>query len=77
MDAVTLTYARARLGELAGKAEAGEETIITRRGKPVARLVPIGRPKISLRSLAAFRATLTKSQEPTANLIRHLRDEGR
>ncbi len=32
--------AKNRLGELLSKVEQGEEVVITRRGKPVARLVP-------------------------------------
>ncbi|WP_348629130.1 type II toxin-antitoxin system prevent-host-death family antitoxin [Mesorhizobium sp. WSM4308] len=37
---VSITEARARLPELVRRAKAGEEIVITRRGKPVARLLP-------------------------------------
>ncbi|UVK44806.1 type II toxin-antitoxin system prevent-host-death family antitoxin [Mesorhizobium sp. AR07] len=37
---VSITEARARLSELVRRAKAGEEIVITRRGKPVARLLP-------------------------------------
>ena len=40
MDKVQLFEAKARLSELVDRAEAGRETVITRRGRPVARLVP-------------------------------------
>ena len=40
MNYVTLTYARAHFCELAARVEAGETVGITRRGKPVARLIP-------------------------------------
>ncbi|MFO7763531.1 MAG: type II toxin-antitoxin system prevent-host-death family antitoxin [Wenzhouxiangellaceae bacterium] len=36
--------AKTHLAELLRKAEAGEEVVITRRGKPVARLVPFREP---------------------------------
>lgn len=76
MGAVNLADAKAHLSELVSKAEAGEEIIITRRGQPVARLVPVAAPKKALRSLADFRATLPKARKSSADLIRKLRDEG-
>ena len=40
MEKVQLFEAKARLSELVNRAEAGKETVITRRGRAVARLVP-------------------------------------
>nr|WP_083988986.1 type II toxin-antitoxin system prevent-host-death family antitoxin [Devosia geojensis] len=37
---VSLTKARAHLNELVRRVEAGEEIVLTRRGRPVVRLVP-------------------------------------
>lgn len=37
----TLAQAKAHLSALVSQAERGEETIITRHGKPVAKLVPV------------------------------------
>ena len=76
MAAVNLADAKAHLSELVSKAETGEETIITRRGKPVAKLVPVAAPKKALRSLSGFRATLPKATKSSVELIRQLRDEG-
>ncbi|MSQ72374.1 MAG: type II toxin-antitoxin system prevent-host-death family antitoxin [Betaproteobacteria bacterium] len=76
MDAVNLADAKARLSELVSKAESGVETVITRRGQPVARLVPITLPKKAFRSLADFRATLPMARTSSAELIRQMRDEG-
>jgi len=76
MRTVNLTDAKARLSELVSKAEGGQETVITRRGQPVARLVPINAPKKAFRSQAEFRATLPKARKPAAEVIRKLRDEG-
>ena len=39
MNNVTLADAKNRLSELVRRAEAGEEVVVTRRGRPVARLV--------------------------------------
>jgi len=49
--------------------------IITRHGKPVARLAPIEQPKKPVRSLAAFRATVPRWGTSSAKLLRQMRDE--
>ena len=76
MDAVNLADAKAHLSELVSRAESGKETVIMRRGQPVAKLVPIALPKKAFRSLAEFRATLPIARKSSADLIRQLRDEG-
>jgi prevent-host-death family protein len=47
MTTVTIHAAKTQLSKLIARVEAGEEVIIARRDKPVARLVPVkpGRPK--------------------------------
>lgn len=76
MDAVNLAEAKAHLSELVSRAQGGEETIIMRRGQPVAKLVPVASPRKKLGSLSAFRATLPKARTSSLELIRKLRDEG-
>ena len=76
MKSINLADAKARLSELVSKAESGEETVITRRGQPVARLVPIASPRKAYRSLAEFRATLPRARKSSAQVIRQMRDEG-
>jgi prevent-host-death family protein len=44
-DTVGLFEAKTHLSELVARAEAGEEVIITRHNKPVAKLVPVGRAR--------------------------------
>ena len=46
MDTVTAAEAKANLSELLRRAEAGTETLVTRHGQPVAKLVPI-RPRVA------------------------------
>ena len=41
MNEIGLFEAKNKLSELVDRAERGEETVITRRGKPVAKLVPV------------------------------------
>lgn len=76
MASVNLADAKAHLSELVSKAERGVETIITRRGKPVAKLVPVAPPKKALRSLSDFRARLPRARTSTVELLRQLRNEG-
>ena len=76
MAAINVTQAKSRLSELVRKAQNGEETIIMRRGEPVATVVPIIAPKRRLRSFAEFRATMPMARTSSAELIRRLRDEG-
>ena len=58
MGTINLKEARKRLGDLVNAAERGESTVITRRGRKVARIVPLGRkPRRGLPDLTEFRAS--------------------
>lgn len=46
MTRVTAFEAKTRLGELLDRVSRGEEVLITRRDKPMARLVPFGVPDL-------------------------------
>lgn len=47
MSTVTAFEAKTRFGELLDRVSRGEEVVITRHDKPVARLIPEGRPALS------------------------------
>jgi prevent-host-death family protein len=78
MVTVNLVQAKAHLSELLDRVEAGEEVIITRHGRAVARVHPVSRPKhpLKLDDLAAFRAMMPRLRRPSAKLLREARDEG-
>jgi prevent-host-death family protein len=82
MDNRRKTYsvaeAKSGLSELLDRVEAGEEILITRRGRPIARVesAEVARKKLPLPSLQALRATQPKAKTPIAVLIRQLRDAG-
>lgn len=78
MITVNLAQAKAHLSELLDKVQAGEEVAITRRGHPVAHILPALRPRkpLPLQELAAFRATMPRLRRPSAELLREARDEG-
>jgi prevent-host-death family protein len=77
MQTVTVAGAKARLSEILDRVEKGEEIIITRRGRPAARLSPIepAREPIDFESLAALRARQPLSPISSAELVRKIRDE--
>ena len=54
-------------------AEAGE-VVVTRRGRPLARIVPI-RPRGGMPSRAEFRATMPRMKIPSEVYVRQDRDE--
>ena len=77
MVTVNLAQAKARLSELLNEVEAGQEVVITRRGKAVARLSATARPRkpLPLQELARFRADMPRLRHSAAELVREVRDE--
>jgi prevent-host-death family protein len=47
IQSIGLFEAKTHLSELVARAEQGDEVIITRHNRPVARIVPIGRPLLA------------------------------
>jgi prevent-host-death family protein len=80
MDAINLADAKAHLSELVDRVEAGDTIDITRRGKPVARLTAVVRPRqrVDVALLQALTATMPRQQaEGAADLVRSMRDGDR
>jgi prevent-host-death family protein len=75
MVTVSLAHAKAHLSDLLDKVESGEQVIITRHGRPVARLSAADRKPSPLRPLKAFRATMPRWRKASAVLLRKIRDE--
>ena len=77
MQTVSVADAKARLSKILSQIENGAEVIITRRGRPVARLCSINRPRkpIDFKALDALRARQRGTGIPSAQLIRRMRDE--
>lgn len=76
MRTVSLVEAKAHLSELLTTVEAGEEVVITRHGRAVAKVSPAKTPKqpLPLQRLAALRAKMPAWSQPSADIIRKLRD---
>lgn len=85
MPKVTALEAKTRLGELLDRVSRGEEIVITRHDKPVARLVPEGRPSLQgvrqavhdLRELRLEIARRTRTKPISDREIRAAIEEGR
>ncbi|HTG43392.1 MAG TPA: type II toxin-antitoxin system prevent-host-death family antitoxin [Verrucomicrobiae bacterium] len=86
MSIVTALEAKTRLGELLNRVARGEEVIITRHDKPVARLVPEGGPNLpeirrGIEGLRAVQEMIRKRVKGKAQLsdeeARAAIDEGR
>ncbi len=74
---VTVAEAKARLSSLLDAVEAGEAVVITRRGKPIAELVPRCSVRDLLPQLAALREALPEQQVNGVETMWLLREESR
>ena len=77
MKSIGSFEAKTHLPRILKQVEAGETFVVTRNGKPVARIAPVERARVKdaqdvLRRLRALRLNLG-----SANEIRAMRDEGR
>jgi prevent-host-death family protein len=82
MDRVSLFDAKNRLSALVDQVEDGHEITITRRGKPVARLVPViaeaDRGRVAVEKLRALRTSIAaRGVSFTWDELKGYRDEGR
>lgn len=76
MRTISLAHAKAHLSELLNTVESGEEVVITRHGRPVARVLranPIKQP-LPLQRLAELRQQVPAWQGNSAAMLRELRD---
>ncbi|MGH6987595.1 MAG: type II toxin-antitoxin system Phd/YefM family antitoxin [Caulobacteraceae bacterium] len=79
MTEVALAEAKARLSELVQRVEGGETVRITRRGKPVAELRGLERPRkpLDVAALRAFARTQPYQEESAGDFMRRIRDQER
>ncbi|TXL70521.1 type II toxin-antitoxin system Phd/YefM family antitoxin [Vineibacter terrae] len=79
MDTINLADAKAHLSELIDRVQAGDSIDITRRGRPVARLTAVAKPRkrIDVALLRSLTATMPLQAEGAADLVRSMRDGDR
>lgn len=74
---VTVAEAKSQLSSLLDAVEAGQAVVITRRGKPIAELVPRCAVRDLLPQLQALRDALPEQQTSGVETMRALREESR
>ena len=74
MAQVTVAQAKSQLSSLLDAVEAGHTVVITRRGKPIAELVPRCGVRDLLPQLAALRGSLPEQPTTGVDTMRALRD---
>jgi prevent-host-death family protein len=79
MKTVSIAEAKAHLSELVEQAEAGDPVCITRRGKPVARIVAVEgkRKPIDVEALRALTDKMAMQPESAGDFVRRMRDTDR
>jgi prevent-host-death family protein len=79
MNSVNLADAKAHLSELVERAAAGDAVRITRRGKPMAQIVPVQTPRkrIDPAALRAVTSAMPLQPEAARRFVRRIRDEDR
>lgn len=79
MGTINLADAKTHLSELVDRVEAGDSIAITRRGKPVAQLTAVAKPRkrIELSMLQALTAVMPAQTQDAADLVRSMRDGDR
>jgi prevent-host-death family protein len=75
MIELNVKEARACISKLLDRVEAGEEVVLVRRGRRVARIVPEYDMNRILPPLAEFRAKIRVTGKPLSKLVSEWRDE--
>jgi prevent-host-death family protein len=79
MRHVSLAEAKAHLSELIARVEGGEAVYITRRGKPVAKLLAAqpAPKRVDVAALRAVTESMPRQRQSASHLVRKMRDEAR
>ena len=77
MQTYTAKQARSHFSLLLKKAEKGEEIILVRRGREIARLSKAPRKKAKLPNLKEFRNTITSTGRSLSETVIKMREEER
>ena len=78
MATLNVAEAKARFSELVERAAAGETVEISKRGKPIVKIVAVEPPRETFdwEALSKMVSKMTPQTEPAGVFMRRLRDEG-
>lgn len=74
---VSVKQARANISSLLNRIQEGEEILILRRGKKIARLVPVDNESRRLPDLSKFRNSIQVPGEPLSQTVMQEREQER
>ena len=77
MKTINVREGREKLSHLLDAVAAGEEIVIVRHGKPVARLTAPQSETVRFPDRSGLRASIPPAEETAAEIVRNLRDEER
>ncbi len=77
METISVAATKAHLSKLLDRIEKGEEIVVTRRGKPVARLSPVNPRKKPFPALTEFRDQIPPLKTTGSKALQLIREEGR
>lgn len=77
MNTLTVKDIRQHLSEAISNAESGEETVITRYGRPIAKLVPIETEQRRFPDMSEFRKSIKLKGKPLSQTVIEMRNEER
>ena len=77
MRTLSVKEVRRQLSDVIREAEAGDATVITRYGTPIAQIAPIAKDRPPFPDLSAFRASIKPRGKTLTDTLRDLRDEER
>jgi prevent-host-death family protein len=77
MRTLSVKEVRKQLSEVIREAEAGDSTVITRYGAPIAQIAPIRKERPKFPDLTEFRASIKVRGKPLSEVVREMRDEER
>lgn len=74
---LSIREVRADLAHIVSQVESGERVVLTRRGKPVAQILPISKPQKPFPDHSALRASIKVKGPSLSQIVSQLRDEAR
>jgi prevent-host-death family protein len=77
METISVADTKAHLSKLLDRVEKGEEIVVTRRGRPVARLSPVKSRKKPFPSLSGFRSEIPPLKTTGSEALRLIREDSR
>lgn len=77
MRTVNVSQTRENLAELLAAVEGGEEIVIVRRDRPVAKLVAVDKPTTAFLDRSELRSEIPPMQHPAVQTVRELRNDER